>query len=144
MQPTEVTEELLEQLPVDQDGSMAFFANTAHMKTLKICLTASVLMTLMLAAAALCALSRPPRVAIIRVDDVRGAELVQAGAPMDIRTAEIRTALWNWCIWRYRILKSSAKQDFGQSYYFLAADVSAKYRDGDARKVAAVLAGTDP
>ena len=66
------------------------------------------------------------------------------GIPMDIRTAEIRTALWNWCIWRYRILKSSAKQDVGQSYYFLAAEVSAKYRDSDARKVAAVLAGPIP
>ena len=144
MQTTEVIEEFLEHLPVDHDGSMAFSANMAHMKTLKICLTASVVMTLMLAAAALFALSRPPRVAIIRVDEVRGAELVQEGTPLDIRTAEVRTALWNWCIWRYRILKSSAKQDVGQSYYFLAAEVSAKYRDSDTRKVAAVLAGTDP
>jgi hypothetical protein len=144
MEQTTLTNEILERLPVDLEGSSAFQANSAHLRTLKICLTAAVALALLMGFAALQAISRPPQVAVIRVDDVRGAELVRVGEQMDIRTAEVRTALWHWCIWRYRILKSSARQDFAQSYYFLASDITTRYRDSDAKKVGAVLANTDP
>jgi hypothetical protein len=141
---TKHIDELLENAPVDTEGSSAFRANAAHMTTLKVCFVASLAAAVLMAGAALFALSRPPQVAVIRVDDVRGAELVKVGATLELRPAEIRTALWHWCIWRYRLLKSSAKADFGQSYYFLSGDITAKYRDADAQRVAMILAGSQP
>lgn len=134
-----------EEWPVDREGASAFRAHEQHMRTLKIALVMTLVALVAVSVGAVFAISRPLPVSIIRVDNVRGAELVRSfNTSLDIRTAETRTALWNWCLWRYRILKSSARDDFRQSYYFLSPDLISQHRGRDAEKVASILAGSDP
>jgi hypothetical protein len=139
-------EETLDRMPVDTVGSVAALANQAHLKTLKICLVAAVAVAVLMAAAAAFAFSRPPQTAIIRVDSVRGAELVRmpASTLSDIRTADVQNALWNWTLWRYRVLKGDAMENLELSRIYMSSEVAGRYRNVDTKRVAEVLAGARP
>jgi hypothetical protein len=84
-------------------------------------------------------------VTVIRVSDVAGAEAIKLNtASYEPRAAEIRTALTNWAINRYRILKETAHDDFKQNYRFLSSAIISRVKPADTLKVANILAGVEP
>jgi hypothetical protein len=140
-----VLESAVDDVPEDKDGAGVFSAHEQHLRTIKIALVMVLGALVIVSIGATASYFRPPQVTLIRVDDVLGAQLIIPGkAGLTVKEGEVRTALWHWCIWRYRILKSIAKEDFKLSYVSLSQTIKDQHREQDVKRVAAVLAGTEP
>ena len=79
---------------------------------------------------------------MVRVDDAGRADVIRYRSnDYTPREAEIRSALNNWTIDRYRLLKAVVTTQFGRNYYFLDQRLTQELMSDDAQLVAKIVAG---
>jgi len=131
--------------PTDTEGTASYAADVRHQSTLKIASTALLVALVASVGANAIQATRPPKVLFVRIDEAGRAEAIKINTTNYIPQApEIRTALFNWTIQRYRIVRSTTKEDFRLNYYLLSSTLTARMTEADKTMVAGIVSGTDP
>ena len=131
--------------PQDRDGNVAYAANFRYFRATRVAAVAFFIGLIAAIGVILLQAERPPAVLVVRVDDAGRADVIRYRAnEYTPREAEIRAALNNWAIDRYRLLKAVVTTDFRRNYYFLDQRLAQESMSDDAQLVAKVVAGGVP
>jgi hypothetical protein len=126
----------------DHSGELIYAANFKHMTALSIGLVVTTLLMTASLAVNIWLFKRPPQVAVIRINQLSTAQaLVYQSNDYTPQEGEIRSALNDWAVSRFRLLQSVLK-DFPRNYYFLDGSLSKTLRVTDADVTSRVQAGS--
>lgn len=126
----------------DHTGDMVYAANFKYQTAISI--VAAVSFTLMAASLAtnVWLMRRPAQVSVVRIDEVARAQaLVYQSNDYTPQEGEVRSALNEWAIDRYRLLRPVLK-DFQRNYFFMESAMARSLGTTDADVVAKVQAGS--
>lgn len=131
--------------PPDPVGNAAYTAHFRHYRTLQLGGAVLAVGLAVSLAANLWLAHRPPVVIVVRLDG-SGHAMAERYSTSNYapREAEIRARLNDWALYRYRLVKAVAGENFKLNYDYLSASLAQQLMQQDAPRVAKILAGNEP